>query len=89
MNTKIFLDSGNPAETKQAKELLGFLDGQTTNPSLVAKNPHIQELKNQGVLNDQIIWEEYKKVGLAIHEIIPMVQFRQKFFQMLIRLMMR
>jgi transaldolase len=37
--TKIFLDSGDPAETKQAIDLLGFLDGQTTNPSLIAKNP--------------------------------------------------
>lgn len=70
-NTKIFLDSGNPAETKEAKELLGFLDGQTTNPSLVAKNPHIQELKDSGVLNQEIIWSEYKKVALAIHEILP------------------
>jgi transaldolase len=39
LKTKIFLDSGDPAETKQALELLGFLDGQTTNPSLIAKNP--------------------------------------------------
>ncbi len=69
--TKIFLDSGNPTETKQAKELLGFLDGQTTNPSLVAKNPHIQELKEQGLLDDQKIWDEYKKVALKIHEILP------------------
>jgi transaldolase len=69
--TKIFLDSGNPAETKEVKEILGFLDGQTTNPSLVAKNPHIQELKSKGVLNDQVIWDEYKKVALAIHQVIP------------------
>ncbi len=70
-STKIFLDSGNPAETKEAKELLGFLDGQTTNPSLVAKNPHIQELKASGSLNDQVIWDEYKKVALSIHETLP------------------
>lgn len=37
--TKIFLDSGDPKETKEALNLLGFLDGQTTNPSLIAKNP--------------------------------------------------
>ncbi len=36
---KIFLDSGDPMETKKAKGLLGHVDGQTTNPSLVAKNP--------------------------------------------------
>ena len=71
INAKIFLDSGNPAETKEAKEVLGFLDGQTTNPSLVAKNPDIQQLKSQGSLNDSVIWDEYKKVALAIHEILP------------------
>ena len=71
MYTKIFLDSGNPQEAKEAKDLLGFLDGQTTNPSLVAKNPHIQELKAKGMLDDQVIWDEYKKVALAIHEVLP------------------
>ena len=39
LNTRIFLDSGDPNETKEAVRLLGFLDGQTTNPSLVSKNP--------------------------------------------------
>jgi transaldolase len=39
LKTKIFLDSGDPAETQEALALLGFLDGQTTNPSLIAKNP--------------------------------------------------
>ena len=40
LQTKIFLDSGDPKETKEIKKLLGFLDGQTTNPSLIAKNPN-------------------------------------------------
>src|SRR3990167_9326509 len=40
---KIHLDSSNPEDTKKAKGLIGFLDGQTTNPSLVAKNPEIQK----------------------------------------------
>lgn len=39
LKTRVFLDSGDPEETKEAIGLLGFLDGQTTNPSLVAKNP--------------------------------------------------
>lgn len=39
LHTKIFLDSGDPEETKEALSILGFLDGQTTNPSLIAKNP--------------------------------------------------
>lgn len=71
MNTKIFLDSGDPAETRYAVERLGFLDGQTTNPSLVAKNPQIQELKNSGQLNETVIWEQYKNVALHIRDVIP------------------
>jgi len=39
LSTKIFLDSGDPAETRDVLSVLGFLDGQTTNPSLIAKNP--------------------------------------------------
>lgn len=38
---KIFVDGGDPAETGRMKQLLGFVDGQTTNPSLIAKNPEI------------------------------------------------
>ena len=40
LKTKIFLDSGDPQETREALSVLGFLDGQTTNPSLIAKNPN-------------------------------------------------
>lgn len=69
--TQIFLDSGNPAETKEVLATLGFLDGQTTNPSLIAKNPHMQALKEQGLLDEQKIWDEYKKVASLIHEILP------------------
>jgi len=45
---KIFLDSGNPEDTKKAKSLLGFLDGQTTNPSLVLKHPEAQKYLAEG-----------------------------------------
>lgn len=43
--TKIYLDSGDPAETKEIIEKLGFLDGQTTNPSLIVKNSEVQKCK--------------------------------------------
>jgi len=39
--TRILLDSGDPDETVRIRGLLGYLDGQTTNPSLIASNPHI------------------------------------------------
>ena len=48
LKTKIFLDSGNPVETREAIKLLGFLDGQTTNPSLIAKNPELQATLSAG-----------------------------------------
>lgn len=41
-NTKILLDGGDPEETQRVKAALGFLDGQTTNPTHIAKNPEIQ-----------------------------------------------
>jgi transaldolase len=31
--TKILVDGGDPQETRQVKEVLGFVDGQTTNPA--------------------------------------------------------
>ena len=46
--SKIFVDGGDPEETNRIKQLLGFVDGQTTNPSLIAKNPHIRELVASG-----------------------------------------
>ena len=39
--TRILLDSGDPDETVRIRGMLGYLDGQTTNPSLIASNPHI------------------------------------------------
>ncbi len=39
LNTKLFLDSGSAEDTKVTIETLGFIDGQTTNPSLIAKSP--------------------------------------------------
>jgi transaldolase len=46
--TKLFLDGGDPAETRRAKEILGRLDGQTTNPSLIAANPTIKKRLESG-----------------------------------------
>jgi transaldolase len=37
--TKILVDGGDPDETETVKRLLGFVDGQTTNPSLIGKKP--------------------------------------------------
>lgn len=60
---KIFLDSGDPEETKKAKGIIGFLDGQTTNPSLVAKNPEIQKhLASGKKLTEKELINFYKQI---------------------------
>jgi transaldolase len=48
LKTRIFLDGGNPEETKDIIGLLGFLDGQTTNPTLISKNPDARERLDKG-----------------------------------------
>lgn len=72
LNSKIFLDSGDPQETQQALELLGFLDGQTTNPSLVAKNPDLtQRIKAGNKLTKDELLTAYKSIVQKIHTLIP------------------
>ena len=70
--TRIFLDSGDPQETQQIKDLLGFLDGQTTNPSLVAKNPEVQSRieQGQGFTSHELL-DIYKDIVKNIQSIIP------------------
>jgi len=70
--TKIFLDSGNPQETQDILSQMGFLDGQTTNPSLVTQNPVLQDkLANGTKLEKEALLEEYKKIILEIKRVIP------------------
>lgn len=69
--TKIFLDSGDPAETVQMLELLGFLDGQTTNPSLIAKSPQVQEFLKAQKFTRAELFEKYHQIALQIREVIP------------------
>ncbi len=47
-NIKIFVDSCNPADTIEAIKLMGHIDGQTTNPTLLTKNPEIQKYLSTG-----------------------------------------
>jgi transaldolase len=69
--TKILVDGGDPAETLHMKDLLGFVDGQTTNPSLIAKNPEIQGLIESG--NKLTLHEEeneYRKIVRIISTLV-------------------
>jgi transaldolase len=69
--TKVLLDGGDPAETRRIREMLGFLDGQTTNPSLVAKNPDIKRrIATKGRLTVKDAIEDYRRI---VEEISPLV----------------
>lgn len=64
---KIFLDSGDVEETKQAINLLDSLDGQTTNPTLIAKNPAATGKK----FTKEEIFSFYRSVVEQISKLIP------------------
>jgi len=69
--TKILVDGGDPEETLRVKKLLGFVDGQTTNPTLIAKNPEIQRRIASGqTLTAQEEKNEYRKIVQAISPLI-------------------
>lgn len=68
---KIFLDSGDPQETKQVIDLLGFLDGQTTNPTLLSKNPAVaKKLQEKKFIQEELL-NLYKNVVQKISSLIP------------------
>lgn len=69
--TKILVDGGDPEETVRIKRLIGFVDGQTTNPSLIAKNPEIQQLIASGHrLSPQEEKDEYKRIVQSISPLV-------------------
>jgi transaldolase len=69
--TRILVDGGDPEETRAIKDLLGFVDGQTTNPSLIAKNPEIARLVGSGhKLTEQQEADEYRKIVSAISPLV-------------------
>src|SRR6516164_5374474 len=69
--TKILVDGGDPDETLRVKKLLGFVDGQTTNPSLIAKNPEIQQRIASGhSLTSQEEEDEYRKIVQIISPLV-------------------
>lgn len=69
--TKILVDGGDPEETLRIKSVIGAVDGQTTNPSLIAKSPEVQRRIASGrklSLREQN--EEYKTI---VQKISPLV----------------
>jgi transaldolase len=72
LKTRIFLDGGDPGETKEIIGLLGFLDGQTTNPTLIAKNPEASKRLDQGekFSADEVL-DFYRTVVTTLSGLIP------------------
>ena len=69
--TKLLVDGGDPDETARIKHLLGFVDGQTTNHSLIAKNPEIRQLIAAGRgLSIEEQNQEYKRIVQAISPLV-------------------
>jgi transaldolase len=72
LKSKIFLDGGDPAETKEILEILGFLDGQTTNPTLVSKNPLARKRFEAGEkFSETELYDFYKTLVGEISGLIP------------------
>ena len=69
--TKILLDGGDAQETERIRRLLGFLDGQTTNPSLIAKNPEVKKMvASEHGLSVREQMAEYRKIVEAISPLV-------------------
>lgn len=72
LKTRIFLDGGDSNETKEIIDLLGFLDGQTTNPTLISKNPDVKEhIKRGKKFTEKEMLDFYKNVVKDISSLIP------------------
>lgn len=73
LKTKIFLDGGDAEETKKIIDLLGFIDGQTTNPTLVSKNHKARERLERGAKfsRREEIFKFYQELAQEIAELIP------------------
>ena len=68
---ELLFDGGDPGETLRIKNLIGFVDGQTTNPSLIAKNPEIKRRLASGQrLSEQEEKDAYKKIVQSISPLV-------------------
>src|SRR5215813_3727189 len=70
-HSKILVDGGDPQDTTRVRQLLGFVDGQTTNPSLIAKNPEVMQLVESGHrLTESEEAAEYRKIVQTISPLV-------------------
>ena len=72
LKTRIFVDGGDPEETREIQKLLGFLDGQTTNPTLISKNPRVTERLDRGEkFTSAGLLDYYREVVTEISAMLP------------------
>ena len=72
MKARLFLDGGNPEDTRAVIEQIGFLDGQTTNPTLISKNPEARKRLEQGnKFSKDEIYAFYRAVINTLSGIMP------------------
>ncbi len=68
---QLLVDGGDPEETLKVRNLVGYVDGQTTNPTLVAKNPEVRTIVSSGrKFSSQEELEEYRKIVQAISPLV-------------------
>jgi transaldolase len=72
LNTKLFIDSGSVEDTRSIIESMGFIDGQTTNPSLIAKSSGAKARLDAGEkFTPEEVNEFYKNTVKDIREVMP------------------
>ncbi len=72
LRARIFLDGGDPAGTRRVQAALGFLDGQTTNPTLMAKSPlAAAKLAEGGRFTPSEVMDFYRQVAREMAGLIP------------------
>jgi len=72
LRTQIFLDSGDVEDSKDVLHKIGFLDGQTTNPSLVSKNPEVKKCLNANkTCSRDDIYSYYKGIVQEVSSFMP------------------
>lgn len=71
MSTRLFLDSGDPEKTRALLKKEVLLAGQTTNPSLVAKNPEVHErVEADDLFTKAEINDLYREIVTEISELV-------------------
>ena len=69
--TKVLVDGGDPEETVRVKKIVSYVDGQTTNPTLVSRNPEVRALVSSGQkFSSREELDEYKKIVQTISPLV-------------------